>query len=65
MKNLRTFMILKGFKTKDVAAHIGVSDRTVQRYMNQALDPPLTTVIKIADLLGVSIDELVGISKIK
>ena len=45
---------------KDVAASIGVPLRTYQRYERGESEPQLSTLIRIADFYGVSLDYLAG-----
>ena len=48
---------------KDVAAAIGVPLRTYQRYEYGEGEPQLSTLVKIADFYGVTLDYLAGRSE--
>ncbi len=45
---------------KDIAASLGMSLRTYQRYEYGQVEPKLSTLIKIADFYNVSLDYLAG-----
>lgn len=45
---------------KDVAIAIGVPLRTYQRYEYGEGEPQLTTLVKLADFYGVTLDYLAG-----
>ena len=50
----------KNVMQKDVAAALGLPLRTYQRYEYGEREPQLSTLIKIADFYGVSLDYLAG-----
>ena len=50
----------RGIMQKDVAAAIGIPLRTYQRYEYGEREPQLSTLIKLADFYGVSLDYLAG-----
>jgi len=50
----------RGIMQKDVAAAIGVPLRTYQRYEYGEREPQLSTLVKIADFYGVTLDYLAG-----
>ena len=50
----------RGVMQKDVAIAIGVPLRTYQRYEYGEGEPQLSTLIKIADFYGVTLDYLAG-----
>lgn len=45
---------------KDIAAHIGISLRSYQRYEYGEREPSLSVLVALADYFDVSIDYLVG-----
>jgi transcriptional regulator with XRE-family HTH domain len=45
---------------KDLAAHLKVAESTISSYENEAREPNLDTVVKLADLFNVSTDRLLG-----
>lgn len=52
-----------GESSKHLAELVGVSESTMSRYLNGASEPSFGTVAKIAVVLGISLDDLVGIKK--
>lgn len=50
----------RGIMQKDVAAAISVPLRTYQRYEYGEREPQLSTLVKIADFYGVTLDYLAG-----
>ena len=54
----------KGVMQKDVAASVGVPLRTYQRYERGENEPQLSTLIRIADFYGVTLDYLAGRSDV-
>lgn len=60
-KNLRYFREKEGYKTaKEFADSLDVPYNTYTAYENQKREPKIEMLIKIADLLNVSLDDLVG-----
>ena len=58
-----------GLKQKDIAKEIGIGLHTYQRYEYGHREPPLATLIALADYYDMSLDELVcrerqGLSKV-
>ena len=49
----------RGLKQKDIAQAIGIGLHTYQRYEYGHREPPLVTLIALADYYGVSLDALV------
>ena len=58
--NLRKTRLERAYTQKDMARIIDVSVRTWQTYETGTRTPTLENLIKIADFLNVSLDELVG-----
>ena len=48
----------KGLKAKDIAEHCKVSMSTVKKWYTNLREPRLIHLVKIAELFGVTIDEL-------
>lgn len=60
-KNLRYYREQAGYKTaKEFADILNIPYNTYTAYENQKREPKLEMLIKIADLLNISIDDLVG-----
>jgi len=55
----------RGFSQRDLAGELGISQRMVAYYEAQADRPPAHLLPKIADVLRVSADELLGIKRLK
>ena len=59
-RRLKEFRERKGLNQVQVAQHIGVGPRVYNRWERGGAVPRLDTLIKLADLLEVSLDELAG-----
>ena len=60
-KNLRHYRELAGYKTaKDFASALNIPYNTYTAYENQKREPKLDMVVKIANILNISTDELLG-----
>ena len=59
-ENLLMFREKSGLSQKQVAEKVGVVVRAYQRYEHGDRYPQLPTLIALADLFGVSLDDLVG-----
>jgi len=60
-KNIRRFRLKKGLSQEKLARLADISTVTLVKIeAGVAKEPTITTVTKIADALGISIDELVG-----
>jgi len=57
IKRART---LSGLSQKELAHKLGFSDKTVSAYETERAIPPLPTIRQIADITGVSLEELVN-----
>lgn len=55
----------KGLKQLDIAKMLGVSRTTYTQYETGKSEPDLTTVAKLADFFGVSVDYLLNKTDIK
>ncbi|MCI9264526.1 MAG: helix-turn-helix transcriptional regulator [Oscillospiraceae bacterium] len=60
VKNLRSFRLNKGLSQQQLAAVIGTTQQSINKYENHATEPDIQTLIRLADCFQVSIDELVG-----
>lgn len=61
-ENLKHARERKGLSQKDVAEGIGVAKSTYSLYESGNREPNVQTIKKIADLLNVSADDLLGIN---
>lgn len=61
LKKLRQKM---GLRQDDVARMVGVERSTVANWERGAKQPSLETLVKLSQLFGISLDELLGITKL-
>lgn len=61
LKQLRQRM---GLRQDDVAKMVGVERSTVANWERGAKQPSLETLVKLSQLFGVSLDELVGLTEV-
>lgn len=61
--NLKMIRKLRGLTMKQVAEAANISESAVSLYENGKRHPNLSTAYRIAKVLNVSLDELVGIKK--
>ena len=61
-ENLKEARIKKGLSQKEFADNIGVAKSTYSLYESGNREPNVQTIKKIADFLGISADELLGLS---
>ena len=59
-ERLATFRKAAGFTQKELSNAIGVSRRMIAYYEGETQRPPTTILPRLADTLGVSIDELLN-----
>ncbi|MBO5339943.1 MAG: helix-turn-helix transcriptional regulator [Oscillospiraceae bacterium] len=59
-ERLQELKMKRNIMQKDVAEAIGVPLRTYQRYEYGEREPQLSTLIRMADFYGVSLDYLAG-----
>lgn len=59
-ERLRKLRKAKGMTQEQVAAYLNAAKSTVSQYENNVNEPDLQTLVKLADLFGVSVDYLFG-----
>lgn len=59
--NLKTLRKEMKIKQSTLARRIGISDSMISRYENGEIYPPFETLLALARILNVSLDELCGI----
>ncbi len=59
---LRTLRELRGWSQRDLSRRCGLTANIVGKYENGLVDPTATSLKSIADMLGCSLDYLVGIT---
>lgn len=52
-------IITKGLRRKWIADKIGTSDRTLSAWLKGRLNPKLASIIALAQILGVNLEELI------
>lgn len=60
--NLRRRAEQLGISNAEVARRAGLSDRRYGNYVSGVREPDLSTLVRIADVLGISVDELLGVN---
>lgn len=60
MKNLLKIRLEKNLSQTDIAKSLNVARNTVSQWENSKRDPDCNTLIKLANFLDVTIDELLG-----
>jgi len=61
--NLKNARVKKGLKQKELAQLLNVSSKTVSNYELGFRDPDIKMLIKISQILNVTIDYLVGLEQ--
>lgn len=62
--NLKEIRTKQGFTQTEVAKKLGIAQVTYCNYENGNREPDISTLIKLADLFNVTIDELIGCAEI-
>lgn len=57
---LNRIMDMRGISQKELAAIVGIASASISRYVTGNREPDIRTLVKLAETLHVSIDELVG-----
>ena len=60
VKNLKKLRMEKGISQQALAARLGISQQSVNKYENHSIEPDIATLIAMADLFEVSVDHLIG-----
>lgn len=60
VKNLKGLRIEKGISQQQLAALLGLSQQSINKYENHQVEPDITTLCAMADFFHCSIDYLVG-----
>ena len=64
-ENIRNLRIDHDYTQKDLAAMLGISQNTLSQYETGALNYPVDVLMALADMYGVSVDYLLGRTKMK
>jgi len=59
-ERIARLMKAKNLSQKEFAVAIGSTEASVSRYLSDAREPGAKVLVKIADVLGVTVDEIVG-----
>ena len=60
VKNLRLLRESHGISQQKLAAAIGLTHQSINKYENHKIEPDIETLIRIADFFHTSVDYLVG-----
>lgn len=60
MVRIKEFRLRKGLKQKQLGKMIGVSESTISLYESGNREPDTKTWLRLADILGATVDELIG-----
>lgn len=58
--NLKNYRLATNRTQREMAEFLGISERGYRNYEIGAREPNLSTLIQIADILNISLDNLVG-----
>ena len=64
-QNIKENLVKKNMKQKQLAELTGLKEVTIGRYINGTREPNATNIIKIAEALEISTDELLGVKNKK
>lgn len=64
LKRLKELRMAKGLSQKEVAEYLGISNAAYSLYERGDREPNISTLKKIANYYGVTVDELLGIDGI-
>jgi len=59
-ENIKKYRVESGLTQKDLAERLFVTSQAVSRWENGDVEPSITTLTALADIFGVSIDEIIG-----
>jgi len=57
---LKRVRLEKGLTQKKLAEKLNVTDRSIRDWENEQTEPSYDTLIKLADLFDITLDELLG-----
>ena len=57
---LRHLRLSYKFTQKELSKQIGVTDRSIRDWENRGVEPCYDTLIRLADIFDVTLDELLG-----
>ena len=60
LRNLKRLRQRSGVSQKQLAAAVGVSQQSINKYENHNIEPDIATLVRIADFFNTSVDYLVG-----
>lgn len=58
--NLKMLRNKHGYSQKALAEMLGVTQQAIYKYENLSVEPDIRTLIRLADIFGVSVDFLIG-----
>jgi transcriptional regulator with XRE-family HTH domain len=60
INRIKVVLVEKSLSSKWLAEQLGKNEATISRWCTNDVQPPLTTLVKIADVLKVSVIELLN-----
>lgn len=60
INRIKVVLVEKGQSSKWLAEQLGKNEATISRWCTNDVQPPLTTLVKIAEVLNVSVVELLN-----
>lgn len=60
INRIKVVLVEKGLSSKWLAEQLGKNEATISRWCSNDVQPPLTTLVKIAEVLNVSVVELLN-----
>ncbi len=60
INRIKVVLVEKGLSSKWLAEQLGKNEATISRWCTNDVQPPLTTLVKIAEVLNVSVVELLN-----
>ena len=60
INRIKVVLVEKNFSSKLLAEKLDMNEATVSRWCTNDVQPPLTTLVKIAEVLKVSVTELLN-----
>lgn len=60
VKNLKSERTKKGISQHQLGEIIGLSQQSIHKYETQLIEPDISTLIKLADFFGTTVDYLIG-----
>jgi len=60
VKNLKQLRANKGLSQAQLAAVLGLSQQSINKYENHNIEPDIATLMRMADFFGTTVDHIIG-----